>query len=142
MDKRLRPALFLLALIALSALVAGCDSGEPEIVAETVQIDLGDVPNGEIATRELAVSNVGDAVLVVESVATTCGCTSARLEPMQIAPGESATLHIAYDSGAHGPELRGSQLRQILIASNDPAQPELIVELSVNVTGSLTTESN
>jgi hypothetical protein len=61
---------------------------------------------------------------------------------MQIAPGESATLYITYDSGAHGPELRGSQLRQILIASNDPVQPELVVELSVNVTEPLTTESN
>jgi hypothetical protein len=142
MEKRLRPALFLLLLIAFSALVAGCGSGEPEIVAETGHIDLGDVPNGEIAARELAVSNAGDALLVVETVSTTCGCTSARLEPMQIAPGESATLYITYDSGAHGPELRGSQLRQILIASNDPVQPELVVELSVNVTEPLTTESN
>jgi hypothetical protein len=123
----------LLLLIAAGALAA-CSRGEPQIALETTQLDFGDVPNGEIASQDVLVRNEGDGELVVEGIVTSCGCTSATLEPMRLAPGESGTLHVAYDAGAHGPDLRGAQLRQIFINSNDPARAELIVELAVNVT--------
>ena len=47
-----------------------------------------------VAERIGAVSNEGDAPLVVETVTTSCGCTTAVLEPMTIAPGESGILRI------------------------------------------------
>lgn len=100
---------------------------------ETAEFDLGDVPNGEIAARDVVVRNEGDGLLVVEGISTSCSCTAAALEPMRLQPGESGTLHIEYDAGAHGPELRGEQIRQVFITSNDPIQPELVVELAVNV---------
>jgi hypothetical protein len=109
---------------------------------ETVRLDLGDVPNGEVATHDVVVRNEGDAVLVVDKIATSCGCTTATLEPMQLAPGESGALHIAFDAGAHGPDLTGPLVRQVFIHSNDPAQPEVTVALAVNVTPPLQTGSN
>lgn len=127
---------FLISLILLlvTVLLAACGGGEPAIALETNQLDLGDVPNGQIVTREVLVSNHGDAVLLVGGVSTSCGCTSATIEPMELAPGESGTVHIELDSGAHGPELRGPLVRQVFIQSNDPDQPEVTVELVVNVT--------
>lgn len=109
---------------------------------ETVQLDLGDVPNGDIATRDLVVRNVGDAPLVVDSLSSSCGCTTVSLEPMTLAPGASGTLHIEFDAGAHGAELTGPLVRQVFINSNDPAQPEVTIELAVNVTPPRQTESN
>jgi hypothetical protein len=79
------------------------------------------------------VRNVGQKPLEIETITTSCGCTSATLEPMTVAPGGTANLHIEVDTGAHGPELTGSLVRQIFIASNDPNQPEAEVELSVNI---------
>jgi len=79
------------------------------------------------------VRNIGQKPLVVDSVSTSCGCTSATLEPMTIDPGETANLHIELDSGAHGDELTGPLIRQVFIASNDPQQPEAQVELSVDI---------
>lgn len=131
--RRLLLPLFL--LIVVSGALAACNGGgQAQIELEATHLDLGDVPNGEIATRDVVVRNTGDAILVVDALSTSCGCTTATLEPMQIGPGESGTLHIAFDSGAHGEELTGPLVRQVFLNSNDPAQPEATVELSVNVT--------
>lgn len=132
----------LLFLIAAAGFLAGCSRGAPAIVVETLQFDLGDVHNGEIAARDVTVRNAGDAELVIENISTSCGCTTANLEPMRLAPGESGTLHIEVDAGAHGPELTGPLVRQVFINSNDPAQPEVAVEVAVNITPALQSESN
>jgi hypothetical protein len=121
-------------LFLVAGVLAACSGGKPVITVETDRLDLGDVPNGQIAARDLTVRNTGDAVLVVEGLSTSCGCTTAAMEPMQLAPGASGTLHIEMDTGAHGPELTGPLVRQVFVKSNDPAQPDLVVELAVNIT--------
>ncbi len=126
--------LLLLVLIMSGGLgLAACTGNTPQIEIETITMDLGDVINGDIAERDVTVSNTGAAPLIVDSVSTSCGCTSAALTPMTIAPGETGTLHIELDSGAHGPELTGPLVRQVFLVSNDPNQPEAQVELSVNI---------
>lgn len=120
-------------IVMITLLLAACSSEHPQIDLEAYNLDFGDVINGEIVEWELAVSNIGNAPLVVEAVSTSCGCTSATLEPMTISPGESGILHIEFDSGAHGPELTGEFSRQIFIASNDPQNPEVRVEFVSNV---------
>lgn len=134
--------LILLLLFVLVASLVACSGGEPQLAMEMVQLDLGEVPNGEIATRDVVVRNEGDADLVVKDISTSCGCTTATLEPMQLGPGESGTLHIEYDAGAHGPELTGPLVRQVFINSNDPVRPDVTVELAVNVTPPLQAGSN
>ena len=125
----------LLLLIVGSVVLGSCNGGgQAQIELEETRLDLGNVANGEIATRDVIVHNTGDGLLVVDALSTSCGCTTATLEPMQIGPGESGTLHIEFDSGAHGEELTGPLVRQVFLNSNDPDQPEATVELSVNVT--------
>lgn len=120
---------FLLLLLALTA----CTSNSPDLNLEADQIDLGEVVNGDIVKKEVVVTNIGQTLLVVEAVSTSCGCTTAVLEPMAIQPGENGVLRIEFDSGAHGPEQNGELVRQIFIASNDPQQPEAVVEITANV---------
>jgi hypothetical protein len=96
-------------------------------------ISFGDVMNGEIVSQEITVHNEGSAPLVVDAISTSCGCTQASLDPMIISPGGSSTLVIEFDSGAHGEALNGAMLRQVFIASNDPQNPEVVVELTANV---------
>jgi hypothetical protein len=137
--RRLLPLLILLVIFTGALVACG---GTPALTVEMEQLDLGDVPNGQVVTREVAVSNTGSAPLVVDSIATSCGCTTASLVPEQLAPGESGTLEIAFDAGAHGPELTGPLVRQIFINSNDPARPEVTVELAVNVISPLAEDNN
>ena len=122
-----------LAVIAFGILLVACNSGQPSIAVEATSLDLGDVVNGEIVSRDLTVRNDGEVDLVIDSIITSCTCTQASVDPMTIAANQSGTLHIEFDSGFHGPELTGPLIRQVFINSNDPQQPELKVELLVNV---------
>jgi hypothetical protein len=119
--------------LILSFVLVSCNSQEPKIIVETPNFDMGDVVNGEIVTWEVVVRNDGDAPLIVDTVSTSCGCTTASLDPMTIQPGSNATLTIEFDSGAHGPELTGTLTRLVFIESNDPNQPEVEVEFTANV---------
>ena len=123
----------LLAIIMLGFLLVACSSGQPSISVEATSLDLGDVVNGIVVSRDLTVRNDGQADLIVESIITSCTCTEATVSPMTICANESGTLHIEFDSGFHGPNLTGPLIRQIFVNSNDPRQPELQVEFTVNV---------
>ena len=114
---------------AVPATAAPPAAGAPRLSAESTLLQLGEVVNGVVVERQVAVNNSGDAPLIVSEVLTTCGCTTATLEPMTLAPGESGVLRIAFDSGAHGPELTGPVMRRVILVSNDPTQPEATVDL-------------
>ena len=131
--KMRRFAIYPLLLVLAALILSACAPRQPRIEVETDSVDFGEMINGEIATREVRVRNAGDAPLVVEAVSTSCGCTTAILEPMTIQPGETALLRIEFDSGAHGPEANGPLTRQVFIASNDPEQTETVVEIKANV---------
>ena len=119
---------FLLALIlvgAAAALLAACSPGEPDLQLDQSELDLGQVVNGEVRNFEVSLVNQGAGDLVIESVSTSCGCTSAQVIPATLEAGGSGVLQITFDSGAHGPEELGPVMRQVFIASNDPDQPEV-----------------
>ncbi|MBK5108184.1 MAG: DUF1573 domain-containing protein [Anaerolineales bacterium] len=123
----------LITFILAGMILTACAGGEPQINLETTNFDFGDVVNGDVLERDLVVNNEGNQPIIAQSVSTTCGCTTATLEPMTIPAGGSANLHITFDSGAHGPELTGQITRQIFITSNDPDQPEAMVEFTANI---------
>ncbi len=119
-------------ILALVMLLVAC-GGKPLISLESTNLDLGDVVNGVVVTRELNVQNDGAGDLIIEAVTTSCGCTQATIDPMIILPGNNGTLRVTFDSGAHGPKVTGPLIRQIFIASNDPQKPEVSVELIANI---------
>jgi hypothetical protein len=124
-------SLFILILSGL--ILSACSTARPLITLEWDKIDFGEVVNGTVVNQQVRISNQGDDDLEILSVSTSCGCTQASLERTTIPPGESATLVIEFDSGAHGAELEGAMLRQVFIASNDPIQPEVVIELTADV---------
>lgn len=125
--------LSLTSILLISLFLVACTSDQPSISLETKQFDFGDVVNGKILSRDVRVYNNGGAPLVVDTVSTSCGCTQASLEPTTIPPGEGGVLHINFDSGAHGQNLTGKITRQIFINSNDPQQPEALLEFTANI---------
>lgn len=128
----MRKWLSLMALFLLAAGLAAC-GGPPQISVPEASLALGDVVNGEIITREVTVQNVGESDLIIEAVTTSCGCTEAAVEPKRIPKDGNGTLTVVFDSGAHGPQLTGQLIRQVFIATNDPQQPEIVVELEANI---------
>lgn len=123
----------LLILTIIMALLAGCSNNGPNIQLELESFEFGDVVNGNIVGKDVMIYNTGTAPLNIEQVTTSCGCTTAEVSQSEIAPDESAVLHIEFDSGAHGPEMTGTLTRQVFVATDDPDQPDLIVQFTVNV---------
>jgi hypothetical protein len=120
------------ALLVGSLLLVSCSAGQPKISVDPTEFDFGAVNIGEIVTQDLVVSNVGKADLVIDSVTTSCGCTSAKIANTRIPAGQYTTLTITFDGGAHG-DVTNFYTRQVFVASNDPEQPEIRIEFTADV---------
>jgi len=111
--------------VFFAVLLAACGGGAPDIELSQSETDLGEITIGEIRTVDIPVQNLGSGDLIIEAVSTSCGCTTASIEPEVIPPGGTGTLTVRYDSGLHGPDEVGPVMRQVFIASNDPSKPEV-----------------
>jgi len=121
-----------LLLAPVLVLVSGCLLDVPDIDV-VARHDMGSIRKGQVASASLVVRNTGSAPLVVQAVSTSCGCTTAVLEPTTIPAGGEGVLRIAYDSNAHAEDM-GPIRRDVFVASNDPDEGDLRVEIAVNVT--------
>lgn len=123
-----------LAVLVLPAiLLAACNAGQPKILLPETEVDIGTVVNGEIRTFEAVVQNAGQSDLIIEAVATSCGCTTAEVDPSTILSGGSGMLTVRFDSGAHGPGETGPVTRQVFIRSNDPEQTEVTFTFNADI---------
>jgi hypothetical protein len=129
MNRRTIVVLAILTVIFLTA----CKSQTSQIELELQSFEFGDVVNGTIVEKDISITNRGRAPLTLEEIATSCGCTTAEVNLTTIQPGESAVLHIEFDSGAHGPEMTGELMREVFMRTNDPQSPEVLVTFTVNV---------
>ena len=113
------------------SLLTACGGGQPDIVVGASRHDFGQVKQGDVVTTEIAMRNKGTGDLKIEAVSTSCGCTTAQVQPEVIPPGGTGRLIINYDSGAH-PD-KGPVQRHIYIASNDPDKAEVEVIIVADV---------
>lgn len=126
---RTRKAVLVLLLAGLW--LTGCTSPSPDIDVPPA-FDWGSVVKGERARADIPVRNLGDRLLTVEAVSTSCGCTTAKLSSMTIPPAGEARLHVEYDSGAHETDL-GLMERFVFIASDDPDEEDVRIKFTVVV---------
>ena len=80
------------------------------------------------------VKNIGQVLLEIKRVSTSCGCTSAEVSKEKIAPNEEADLLVIYDTGAmSGAHAKGEQERIIYVKSSDPINPQIEVMIYATV---------
>ncbi|MBE0531393.1 MAG: DUF1573 domain-containing protein [Rhodospirillales bacterium] len=123
----------ILSVVAVLAIgfLSACGGGAPDIdVVE--RHDMGSIQKGQAASASLIVRNTGKAPLDVQSVSTSCGCTTAVMEPTTIPAGGQGVLRVTYDSNAHAEDM-GPIKRYVFIASNDPDEGDVRVEIAVDV---------
>lgn len=130
--------------------LANAPSERPQIALDVQEIDLGDVSvSGSQVETGVTITNTGQKDLVVESLSTSCGCTTAALVSggqegptfgagipsadwtATIEPGGSAELRIYFDPSFH-PDARGPMMRQVQISTNDPVDPQIKVSIKLN----------
>lgn len=120
---------FLLVLLAF--VLIGC-GGSPTLAVLPATYDFGGIAADAPVTTTLQVRNTGQAELRISGITTSCGCTTATVDKMTLAPGAVTNLTITFDPQAH-PGLYGPLLRMVYLQSNDPAQPEVEVPVTVEI---------
>ncbi|MDI6793653.1 MAG: DUF1573 domain-containing protein [bacterium] len=102
----------------------------PQITFPESSHDFGPVEEGDVATYNFVVKNTGGSRLVLERVNTSCGCTAALPQEHEIAPGDTTTIQVSFNSkGRTGQSVN----KTVTVYSNDPenAQARLTITGSV-----------
>lgn len=96
--------LFLMAVAVLfsTAIMAQPEEG-PEIEFEKKVHDFGDMEQHGDASCEFVFTNTGNEPLIISNARGSCGCTVPQWPRKPIAPGESETIKVKYDSKRLGP---------------------------------------
>ena len=101
----------------------------PKIVVQQSEYDFGQVNQGEKVTHVYIITNSGGDLLKITKVNASCGCTVAKPDKDELAPGESTNLVVTFDSKGRF----GKQKKLIRVESNDPNNPQVILTLKGSV---------
>lgn len=102
----------------------------PQITFDAVVYDFGNVGLQTQSLCEFRFTNTGEAVLTIDQIVKTCGaCTAFQLDKTQYEPGESGTLKVKFYSDTQ----TGRMTKNLIIHTNDPANPEVTLAVAANV---------
>jgi len=100
-------------------------TGRPHIVVQPLKLDFGPVIVGETTTKSLTVTNNGGDALEVTEIKSNAGSYIVDATQFSVPPLESQTVEVNF-----APESAGTVRATLTITSNDPAHPEMTVELT------------
>ena len=101
----------------------------PKLEFEKLEHNFGSVGPGTNNLCEFRFTNTGNSTLKIGEIINTCGCTPFALAKKEYAPGESGTLKVGYLSD----QLRGQTTKQLIVHSNDRANPEITLAVKANI---------
>ncbi len=99
------------------------------ITFETTINDLGRIGFGASDTCEFRFNNTGRAPLKITNISKTCGCTVARLEKRQYAPGETGSVQVSFTASRASASLQ----KDIYVSTNDPNNPRVKLTIKADV---------
>jgi hypothetical protein len=109
-------------------------SGAEELEASPTILDFGIVPkNASEVQGVVKVRNTGSQDVHIDKIATSCGCTSAHLEKMDIQPGEICDLIVKADFSRG----LGSQQTSAVLEFGNPVK-DVLVQVKAIVTDVVT----
>jgi len=109
------------------------DESGPKVLLNRTAHDFGDVPQSQgILSTAFTIQNIGDDVLTIGNVSTSCGCTTAELSDSTIDPNGTAIITVYFDPNFHE-EPSGKITRTVFIPTNDPRQSEVEVKIMVDI---------
>jgi len=125
--KAVQQILALVSIAAAGALAAGQTAGgQPKLVLSQEHWDFGTILHPQKAELTLELTNAGTAELRITDIKSSCSCTVAQPDKRVLAPGESTSLKIVYDSK----NKQGKVQAQVVLHSNDPANPQQTFEVT------------
>jgi hypothetical protein len=107
----------------------------PRITIEKRDMDLGVV---EASANELLAyvdyANSGNSKLIINGAKASCTCLLGIQSGSELEPGKSGRLALRFDRKALG---TGANERAVLLSTNDPANPSILVKSHFRVNGSI-----
>ncbi len=98
---------------------------QPKVKLSKSVWDFGEVWSGEPAREEITIENIGNSDLDIIRVKTSCGCTAAKPKKNKLAPGETDTISLSYNTSK-----RKSDVSQyVTVETNDPENPSLRIHV-------------
>lgn len=116
-------------LEASAADTAHSTSLGPQLSVPATVHDFGTVTQGRTLAFNWPIANVGVAPLLISDVKPSCGCTTTGEWPHVLTPGQSGTIPIRLETA----ELLGAITKTVLVRSNDPVQPEQVLEMRATI---------
>lgn len=99
------------------------------ITFEEMEYNGGEVWEGEPVSHIFKFKNTGGGVLQIKRVRTSCGCTAALVSQKKLEPGGTGEIKATFNTKRY----RGRQKKSIYVASNDPKNPNLRLQLSATI---------
>jgi hypothetical protein len=115
----------LFASLLLSALPAV----HAELAWEKTEIELHPKIGDKEAVAKFKYENKGDKPITFKSVRSSCGCTVAKPEKEEVAPGEKGEITATFSIGGR----TGLQQKSIAVETDDPEQASLSLLLKVAI---------
>jgi hypothetical protein len=89
-------------------------NGKPEIQFSQTEFDFGNIAAGEIVSHRFIFKNNGTAVLRIENVIVSCGCTVVNYSKEPVAKGDESFIEVSFNSSGYN----GLQKKDIEVYSN------------------------
>jgi hypothetical protein len=100
----------------------------PRISFPSTTYDFGTFSETETRSASIIFTNTGGQTLVIESVKTSCGCTSAEVNPKQYPPGASGRIELKLE-----PTGPGTDPKYVNVISNSQPDSLARLELRANI---------
>lgn len=110
---------------------AKSQKGKAVIEVENPVYNFGVMGPNQKKSGEFRFKNVGDGILQINKVKSTCGCTVPQLKKKKYAPGESGVIQVTFRSSSR----QAPVTKHLYIHSNDSKKPkyELTIKAQVRV---------
>jgi hypothetical protein len=129
------PTYFSAAIVLAAMMLASCgrstSAGSKNLPSDTTGVavitftmlehNFGAVKAGEKIGCIFPFTNTGDADLVLTSATASCGCTVPKYNKKPVAPGETGTVEVVFDTSGR----EGMQTKTVVVQSN--AENNLVI---------------
>jgi Protein of unknown function (DUF1573) len=106
------------------------DEAYPVMTFETTYHNFGKIEQGEVVKYDFKFKNTGDAMLIITSVNSTCGCTVPSFPRDPVMPGDSGVISVEFNSRGKS----NIQKKPITIMANtNPRKTVLNIEIYVEI---------
>ena len=124
MDRKVLCVFALLCFVAIPFL-EGAAQGSGRLEIDSPVFGFGTVAQGTVVKHDFEIRNSGDAVLQINKLVPSCGCTASNASKDTLNPGEKAVLSVSFDTSG----FEGDKTKTVSVISTDTERQQQTLTL-------------